>query len=377
MAPEIRKAVLLLGDGSVFSGKAAGFRGIATGEICFNTGMTGYQEIFTDPSYHGQIMIMTNVHIGNYGCKSSEKESSGVQIAGLVCRNFSTHFSRLMTDESLENYLVDNRIVCIYDLDTRALVQHVRNKGAMNALISTEVNEIAPLKEVLSQVPDMLGLELASKVTTASPFLVGDTNWEIKVAALDFGIKSSILEQLKSLGMQVKVFPAKSSFALMEQWEPHAYFLSNGPGDPASMDYALQTCTKIIESGKPVFGICLGHQIMGLTLGMETYKMHQGHRGSNHPVKNLLNGRGEITAQNHGFALSMESLMKFSKDLALSHVNLNDNTVEGFIHKTKPLFSVQYHPEAGPGPHDSRYLFSEFRDMIKKVYGQVSDKISA
>ncbi|MFN8281141.1 MAG: glutamine-hydrolyzing carbamoyl-phosphate synthase small subunit [Saprospiraceae bacterium] len=377
MAPEIRKAVLLLSDGSVFSGKAAGFRGIATGEICFNTGMTGYQEIFTDPSYHGQIMIMTNVHIGNYGCKSSEKESSGVQIAGLICRNFSTHFSRLMTDESLENYLVDNKIVCIYDIDTRALVQHVRNKGAMNALISTDVSEISHLKKILSQVPDMLGLELASKVTTASPYLVGDTNWEIKVAALDFGMKSSILEQLRILGMQVKVFPAKSSFALMEQWEPHAYFLSNGPGDPASMDYALQTCSKIIESGKPVFGICLGHQILGLTLGMETYKMHQGHRGSNHPVKNLLNGRGEITAQNHGFALSMESLMKFSKDLALSHVNLNDNTVEGFIHKTKPLFSVQYHPEAGPGPHDSRYLFSEFREMIERVYGKVSDKISA
>ena len=377
MAPEIRKAVLLLSDGSVFSGKAAGFRGIATGEICFNTGMTGYQEIFTDPSYHGQIMIMTNVHIGNYGCKSSEKESSGVQIAGLICRNFSTHFSRLMTDESLENYLVDNKIVCIYDIDTRALVQHVRNKGAMNALISTDVSEISHLKKILSQVPDMLGLELASKVTTASPYLVGDTNWEIKVAALDFGMKSSILEQLRILGMQVKVFPAKSSFALMEQWEPHAYFLLNGQGDPASMDYALQTCSKIIESGKPVFGICLGHQILGLTLGMETYKMHQGHRGSNHPVKNLLNGRGEITAQNHGFALSMESLMKFSKDLALSHVNLNDNTVEGFIHKTKPLFSVQYHPEAGPGPHDSRYLFSEFREMIERVYGKVSDKISA
>ncbi len=364
-----QKAILLLQDGTVMYGKAAGFSGITTGEICFNTGMTGYQEIFTDPSYFGQIMIMSNVHIGNYGSKLQEKESSKVQISGLVCRNFSDHFSRLSTDISLDEYLIDNKIVCIYDIDTRALVQHVRTKGAMNALISTNETDISKLKKILNEVPDMLGLELASKVSTDKIYEVGNQNSEIKIAALDFGIKSSILTQLNLQGFNVRVYPAKTSFKEIESWNPTAYFLSNGPGDPSSMDYAIDTTELIIKSGKPLFGICLGHQIISLTFGVETHKMAQGHRGSNHPVKNLITGKGEITAQNHGFVVNFNGLELKSKDLELTHINLNDHTVEGIRHKSKPVFSVQYHPEAGPGPHDSRYLFGEFADLIYRTSG--------
>ncbi len=369
MLTQTNKAVLVLQDGTVFTGKSIGYRGNATGEVCFNTGMTGYQEIFTDPSYAGQLMLMTNVHIGNYGCTLHEKESGQVQINGLICRNFSDHYSRLSTDLSLVEYLENNKIVLIYDIDTRALVHHVRTKGAMNAIISNTDEEINSLQFQLNSVPDMLGLELASKVSTPQFYDFGNSNSQIKIAALDYGMKSSILNQLALRDFNIRVFNARTSYEEIMKWNPSAFFLSNGPGDPSSMDYALEVASKIIESGKPTFGICLGHQILGLSMGIKVQKMFQGHRGSNHPVKNLITGLGEITAQNHGFSLIMEEVEKRKSEILLSHINLNDKSVEGIMHKSKPVFSVQYHPEAGPGPHDSRYLFDNFSNMIQKVYG--------
>ncbi|MEP7195770.1 MAG: glutamine-hydrolyzing carbamoyl-phosphate synthase small subunit [Saprospiraceae bacterium] len=372
-----KKSILLLSDGTIFYGKSMGFKGQATGEICFNTGMTGYQEIFTDPSYSGQLMLMTNVHIGNYGCSILEKESSKVQISGLICRNIADHFSRATTETSLEDYLETNQIVCIYDIDTRALVHHVRNKGTMNAIISNDDSDIELLRSKLALVPDMLGLEIASKVSAVSPYELGDSNSPIKIAAIDYGIKSSILQQLTLQNFNIKVFPAETNYTEIEKWNPTAYFLSNGPGDPAAMNYAVKCTSKIIEGGKPIFGICLGHQIIGEALGIRANKMFQGHRGSNHPVKNLLTGRGEITSQNHGFTLSMEDVEKRSSEIKLTHINLNDHSVEGIMHNSKPIFSVQYHPEAGPGPHDSRYLFNRFSDLINRVYGFKNDKVMA
>ncbi|NOT36938.1 MAG: glutamine-hydrolyzing carbamoyl-phosphate synthase small subunit [Saprospiraceae bacterium] len=377
MLPTNDNTVLLLSDKTVFYGKSIGYKGQAAGEVCFNTGMTGYQEIFTDPSYSGQLMLMTNVHIGNYGCHTQEKESSKIQINGLICRNFSNHFSRLSTDLSLEEYLTLNKIVVIYDVDTRALVHHVRNKGAMNAIISNDGTDVEILKKQLASVPDMLGLELASRVSTTAFYDYGNIDSNINLAVIDYGIKTSILKQLALRDFNIRVFPAKTTYQEIEKWNPHAFFLSNGPGDPSSMDYAKELSVKILESEKPTFGICLGHQILGLSMGIDSHKMFQGHRGSNHPVKNLLTGRGEITAQNHGFSLKMEDLEKRKSDVILTHINLNDKSVEGIMHKTKPVFSVQYHPEAGPGPHDSRYLFNRFSDLINKVYGFSKQEILA
>ncbi|MCC6815794.1 MAG: glutamine-hydrolyzing carbamoyl-phosphate synthase small subunit [Saprospiraceae bacterium] len=371
------KAILILEDGTIFKGRSIGYKAQATGEVCFNTGMTGYQEIFTDPSYYGQLMIMTNVHIGNYGIASLEKESERVQINGLICRNFSNHFSRQSTDTSLEEYLIRNKIVMIYDIDTRALVHHIRSKGAMNAIISNLDESSDSLLNTLTSVPSMLGLELASKVSTKSIYDIVNPESKIKLAVLDYGIKSSILQQLSNRGFSIRVFPARTSFEEISNWNPTAFFLSNGPGDPSSMEYAIHTCSKILESGKPTFGICLGHQIIALALGIPTQKMDQGHRGSNHPVLNLTTGRGEITAQNHGFTIDMNEVENRKSEIALSHVNLNDKSVEGIMHRIKPVFSVQYHPEAGPGPHDSRYLFDNFNEMIHKVYGYSTTQMIA
>lgn len=353
-------AFLLLEDGSYFEGFAAGKKGTVGGEICFNTSMTGYQEIYTDPSYYGQIMVNTNVHIGNYGVVQHESESAGVQIKGLVCRNFSSHMSRSAADASLQTFLESNNIVCIHGLDTRALVRHIRIHGAMNAVISTEYGEVAKLKSFLLSVPSMEGLELASQVTTLEAYTFGKPSASCKVAVMDFGVKASILRQLESAGFYAKVFPAKSNFQQMEAWGPDAYFLSNGPGDPMVMDYAKQTITEILTSKKPMFGICLGHQLISIALGVPTFKMHHGHRGGNHPVLNLKSQLGEITSQNHGFAVDLEKLLKRTDDIELTHINLNDHSVEGLAHKSLPVFGVQYHPEAGPGPHDSRYLFKQF-----------------
>ena len=295
-------AVLMLKDGTVFHGKSAGITGTTVGEICFNTGMTGYQEIFTDPSYFRQILVMTNVHIGNYGTHQKEVESGNIQIAGLVCRNFSDHFSRLNADSSLQEYLELNGLLCIHDVDTRALVRHIRTHGAMNAIISNEEFDLNKLKDLLDAVPDMNGLELSSKVTTNQIYDLPNTEDSVRLAVLDFGIKSSILKQLNKHHFNVRVFPAQTDIATMVDWKPDAFFLSNGPGDPSAMDYAINTASNILESRKPAFGICLGHQIFGLAMGVKTIKMLNGHRGSNHAVLNLETGLGEITCQNHGFA---------------------------------------------------------------------------
>ncbi len=362
---ESTKAILLLEDGTVFYGKSAGKTGTTTGEICFNTGMTGYQEVFTDPSYFGQILVMTADHIGNYGVKESEQESDGIKIAGLVMKNFSGNiYSRAQATGSLQEYLEQNQLVGICDLDTRAIVRHIRHKGAMNALISSEILDVEELKKQLSKVPSMAGLELSSKVTTRAPYFFGEKNASLRIAVLDVGVKKNILRCLAERGCYLQVFPAKTTFEEMNKWEPDGYFISNGPGDPAAMNYAVETVKKILDADKPVFGICLGHQLLALASGITTYKMFNGHRGLNHPVKNLKTGRCEITSQNHGFSVNFKGTDK-NKNVELTHININDNTVAGIRLKNKKAFSVQYHPESSPGPIDSRYLFDEFTEMVK------------
>lgn len=358
------KAYLLLEDGLLVEGTAIGKIGTTGGEICFNTGMTGYQEIYTDPSYYGQIVVNTTAHIGNYGTLDAEQESDKPKISGLVVNDFSNDFSRLTAKESLQQYLERHSIVGITDLDTRMLVRYIRSKGTMNALISSELTP-DQMKAEIKKVPSMDGLELSSVVTTNESYTVGSASAAFRIAALDFGIKKSILTNLADRGCYIKVFPAKTSFAEMEEFNPHGYFLSNGPGDPAVMKYAIKTVTEIIGANKPTFGICLGHQLLALANGVSTYKMHHGHRGLNHPVKNLISGLGEMTSQNHGFAVSEKDIEK-NKDIEVTHVHLNDSTIMGIRVKNKKAFSVQYHPEASPGPHDSRYLFDQFLEMIKQ-----------
>lgn len=360
-------AIILLADGTIFYGKSVSNKqGTAFGEVCFNTGMTGYQEIFTDPSYFGQLMVTTNAHIGNYGVNDEEVESDSVKIAGLICKNFSYDYSRDAADDSLENFLNKNNVLAISDVDTRALVSHIRDHGAMNAVISTDVDNIEGLKKQLSDVPDMNGLELASKVSTQEPYFYGEENATYKVAALDIGIKKNILRNIAKRDAYIKVFPYNSKFEDLEAFKPHGYFLSNGPGDPEPLVEAQTLAKEIIKRNLPLFGICLGHQVIALANGVSTYKMHNGHRGINHPVKNLTTGKGEITSQNHGFAVNREEA-EAHPDLEITHVHLNDHTVAGLAMKSKNVFSVQYHPEASPGPHDAEYLFDQFIENIKKV----------
>ena len=359
-----KPAILILADGHVFHGHAFGKIGTTTGEICFNTGMTGYQEVFTDPSYTGQVLIMNNVHIGNYGVKDTDVESSTVKIRGLIARNLEEQFSRLLADGDLNSYLVNNNLVAIDNLDTRALVAHIREKGAMNCIISSDDLDIESLKKKLAAVPSMDGLELASTVSTQSEYELGDPGADIKVAVLDFGVKQHILQCLVDRGAHVRVHPAKTPLSRLKEFNPSGYFISNGPGDPASMDYAIATVKEVLEEQKPVFGICLGHQLLALANDIPTFKMHHGHRGLNHPVKNIITGQCEITTQNHGFGVDPEAV-KNHPNVEVTHVNLNDNSIEGIRLKNKPAFSVQYHPESTPGPHDSRYLFDNFIDLIK------------
>jgi carbamoyl-phosphate synthase small subunit len=359
-----QSAILLLSDGTIFHGKSIGISGTTYGEVCFNTGMTGYQEIFTDPSYFGQIMVATNAHIGNYGVNEKEIESDSIKISGLVCKNFSFNYSREDASGSLEGYFTKQNLICISDVDTRALVAYIRDNGAMNAVICTDHTPVEELKVLLAEVPDMKGLELASKVSTKEPYFYGDENATYKVSALDLGIKKNILRNLAKRDCYIKVFPFDSTYQDLAAFNPNGYFLSNGPGDPEPLSGAIQVAKEILENNRPLFGICLGHQVIGLANGVSTYKMFNGHRGINHPVKNLLTGKGEITSQNHGFAVNKEELDNHT-NLEITHVHLNDGTVAGMRMKNKNCFSVQYHPEASPGPHDSSYLFDQFVENMK------------
>lgn len=380
-------AILALADGTVVHGHAIGYRGTTGGELCFNTSMTGYQEIFTDPSYHGQLMMMTYPHIGNYGVSSRDDEARKVMISGLIVRDFSHHYSNPMADSGLDEYLKRNRIVGISGIDTRKLVRHIREKGVLNAVISSissENDQSADLVAQAKQWPSMVGLELAGKVSRREPQTYKPADFVdlfprisqsteqagnstspphlLKIAAIDFGIKQNIINNFLQRGCKLRVFPATTGFDTVMEWQPDAFFFSNGPGDPNPMGYALETVTKAKETGKPIFGICLGHQLMALSEGMRVIKMFVGHRGANQPVKNLQRGRVEITTQNHGFAVDPDSV---TDNLAeITHQNLNDGTLEGLDFKNFNGFSVQYHPEASPGPHDSSYLFDEFVERI-------------
>ena len=359
-----QQALLMLEDGNVFYGRAFGKIGTTTGEICFNTGMTGYQEVFTDPSYYGQVVIMNAAHVGNYGVKSADVESNSVKIKGLIGRNLEERYSRLQADDSLQQYLEAQQVVSIYGVDTRALVAHIRNCGAMNCVISSETTDLQGLKTRLSQTPSMKGLELASVVSTKEVYETGNPHSRYRVAVFDYGVKKNILNCLTERGAYVRVYPAKTALQEIEDFNPHGYFMSNGPGDPAPMEYAVQTIREILQKEKPLFGICLGHQLLAMANGIPTFKMHHGHRGLNHPVKNIITGRSEITTQNHGFGIDPEAVKK-SDTVEITHVNLNDDSIEGIRMKNKPAFSVQYHPESTPGPFDSRYLFDEFIGMMK------------
>ena len=352
-------AYLLLEDGTLFKGIAIGKIGTTGGEIAFNTGMTGYQEVFTDPSYLGQILIMTTAHIGNYGVHPNEIESDSIKIAGLITKKFSNGFSRAAASDSLQNLMVQNQTVGISDIDTRALVRHIRNKGAMNAIISSEILDVEQLQARLKEVPSMDGLELSSRVTTQEAYEVCPEAAKYKVSLIDFGVKKNIVRCLVERGCHVKVFPMHASKAELDAFQPDGYMLSNGPGDPSVMHQSIALVASIVADGRPVFGICLGHQILGLSQGLRTEKMFNGHRGINHPILNLKTGKGEITSQNHGFVISKESVAD-NEQIEVTHVHLNDKTIAGIRLINKPVFSVQYHPEASAGPHDSRYLFDEF-----------------
>jgi len=364
MSDTQQPAFLLLQDGTFLQGKAFGKIGTATGEICFNTGMTGYQEVFTDPSYYGQVLIMNSVHIGNYGINQYDQESTSVKIRALIGRNLEDKFSRYKATGSLDEYLKKNNIVAIEGIDTRSLVSHIRNSGAMNCIISSEITDRETLQGELDKVPDMDGLELASVVSTKEIYEVGDAGAPLKIAVVDYGVKQNILTSLAERGAHLKVFPAKTPVSEIKAFNPNGYFISNGPGDPAAMPYAVETVKELLKENKPLFGICLGHQLLALANDIPTFKMHHGHRGLNHPVKNIINNHCEITTQNHGFGVNPEAVRNNS-NIEITHINLNDDSIEGIRLKDKPAFSVQYHPESTPGPHDSRYLFDEFVEMMR------------
>ena len=354
-------AIIVLADGTVFHGKPCGVVGTTTGEIAFNTGMTGYQEIFSDPSYYGQIITMANAHIGNYGTNAEEIESDQCKIRGLVVKKFAHHFSRYSETESLQDYLVKGNVVGIKDVDTRALISYIRENGAQNAIISSEETDVEKLKVILNKVPSMKGMELASKVSTEKSYEIGDG--EHKVALIDYGVKKNIVRCLVNRNCKIKVFPYDVSCDEIMNWNPDGIMLSNGPGDPEPLKKSIETVSKLVETDVPIFGICLGHQILSISQGLSTEKMHNGHRGINHPVKNLTTNRCEVTSQNHGFVVKKDDLENNDK-VELTHLHLNDHTVAGISLKNKNAFSVQYHPESSPGPNDSRYLFDQFVENI-------------
>jgi len=367
-------AVLVLADGTVFKGQAVGKIGTTTGEIAFNTGMTGYQEVFTDPSYYKQILVMTTAHIGNYGVHPDEVESDSMKISGLVVKKFSPNYSRVSANDSLQHFMERDAVVGISDIDTRALVRHIRNKGAMNAIISSSELNVEILKKELEKVPSMDGLELSSFVSTEKAYLVGNENAKYRVALMDYGVKRNIVRCLVDRNSLVKVFPMNTNPAEIKAFNPDGILLSNGPGDPSAMPEAIANVAEMVKTEIPIFGICLGHQILALSQGLSTAKMHNGHRGINHPIKNLLTGKGEITSQNHGFIVTPESI-KNNPEIEMTHQHLNDGTVAGMRFKNKKIFSVQYHPEASAGPHDSRYLFDQFIENMESVLQQSVKKL--
>jgi len=370
------EAILALEDGTWYLGRAAGAEGEATGEVVFNTSMTGYQEVLTDPSYARQIVTMTCPEIGNYGVSPDDVESRAPQVAGFIIRDESPVASNWRAEQTLRDYLVANGIVAISDIDTRALTRHLRSGGVLRGVIATGSGlDPNALVERARAIPQMEGSDLVSGVTSATAF-----DWpqedpdefgvpparrakrRLKIAAYDFGMKWNILRRLSAHGCDVRVYPAKTPASELLATNPDGVFLSNGPGDPAPLTYAIDNAKALVASNVPVFGICLGHQILGLAMGGDTFKLKFGHRGANHPVKKLATGAVEITSQNHGFAVDPKSL---PPDVEVTHLNLYDGTVEGLRHRTRPVFCVQYHPEASPGPHDADYLFDDFLELIE------------
>jgi carbamoyl-phosphate synthase small subunit len=372
----LEKSILALEDGTVFEGRSFGAHGIRCGEVVFNTAITGYQEVFTDPSYAGQIVVLTNPQIGNYGANPSDSESHRPFIEGLVVRDFSPLASNWRSQQAAEQFLSHAGVPVASGIDTRALVRRLRSHGVMRGVLSGRGGDPAELVKMARNIPSMAGLDLATKVSTEKPYewtqpvepcspseLVDEPEApRFHVAAYDFGIKRNILRRLAQIGSRVTVIPASASAEDVLALKPDGVFLSNGPGDPEPLTRQAEQVRKLV--GKvPIFGICLGHQILGLAMGGKTFKLKFGHRGVNHPVLNRRTGKVEITSQNHGFAVDPDSLK--DADIELTHVNLNDQTLEGFRHRNEPLFCVQYHPEAAPGPHDSRYLFDDFAEMMK------------
>jgi carbamoyl-phosphate synthase small subunit len=355
-------AKLILANGVIFEGYALGKIGQSSGEVCFNTGMTGYQEILTDPSYCGQLITMTYPHIGNYGINKSDIESNNIYANGFIVKEACDFPSNFRSEMNLTTYLNENNIVGIQGIDTRYLTRIIRNEGAMNAIISSSDLNDGYLKEILSKHPSMNGLDLAKKVTCKKRYSWSNLRG-YNIAVIDYGIKYNILRILESYNCNLEIFPATTSIEDILSFNPDGIFLSNGPGDPAAVTYGIATVKKLLNTKIPIFGICLGHQILALALGAKTYKLKFGHRGCNHPVKNISNNMIEITSQNHGFSIDKNSI---SNEMIITHTSLNDQTIEGLQSKNKLAFSVQYHPESSPGPHDSRYLFDEFMNLIKK-----------
>ena len=360
----MKKAKLLLQDGHSFEGELIGCEGEAVGEVCFNTGITGYQEILTDPSYHRQIVTMAAPHIGNYGINNNDKESKKAQVSGFIIKEETVSPSNWRSTGSIGNYLIENNITGIKNVDTRAIVSYIRDKGAMNGIISSIDYDKISLMRKLQDVPSMSGMDLVKEVSCFQKYLYNtNKKFKYKVAVIDFGIKTNILRLLNDLDCRLSVFPADVKKEEIIREKPDGIFLSNGPGDPSAVAYAINTVKSLLGYA-PMFGICLGHQILALALGASTFKLKFGHRGINHPVKNIGNGKIEITSQNHGFAVDLRSL---PKKINPTHINLNDNTLAGFECQNYDVFSVQYHPESSPGPHDSRYLFDQFIQLMQNA----------